>query len=243
MAIWDDYSAVLFDLDGVVTPTAEVHMRAWEVMFNEFLAGWQGSSDQADLSPYTDEDYFNYVDGKPRLEGVASFLSARGIELPEGDPADSGETDSIVGLGTRKNEAFNRVLVREGVEPYPGSLRLIEALAEHRVPMAIVSSSRNAPAVLEAAGVTHFFPVVMHGGVAEERGLPGKPAPDTFVAAASDLDIPTHRCVVVEDAISGVRAGAADDFGLVVAVDRGVGADALRRAGADRVVSDLEELL
>lgn len=243
MAILDEYDAFLFDLDGVVTPTAEVHMRAWGVMFNEFLAGFDAGSSDADVSPYTEQDYFTYVDGKPRLDGVASFLASRGIELPTGDDTDSPETNSVAGLGTRKNDAFNQVLVDEGVSPYLGSLRLIEALAENGTPMAIVSSSRNAPAVLAAAGVEHFFPVVMHGGVAAERGLPGKPAPDTFDAAAAELGVASNRSVVLEDALSGVAAGAAGDFGLVVGVDRGVGEAALREAGAEVVVTDLEELL
>lgn len=234
---WEKYAAALFDLDGVITPTAEVHMRAWAVMFNEFL------KDYPDAAPYTDEDYFAYVDGKPRYDGVTSFLESRGIELPQGDPSDPAEAATVAGLGNRKNDTFNQVLADEGVQPYPGSLRLIEKLSEAGIPMAVVSSSRNAPAVLGAAGVTKFFPVIMHGGLAEQRGLPGKPAPDTFIAAAADLGVPVEGSVVLEDAISGVKAGAAGGFGLVIGVDRGVGAEALTDAGAGLVVTDLEELL
>lgn len=234
---WEKYAAALFDLDGVITPTAEVHMRAWAVMFNDFLKDYPGAA------PYIDEDYFAYVDGKPRYDGVAAFLASRGIELPLGDPSDPTDAATIIGLGNRKNETFNQVLADEGVQPYPGSLRLIEKLYEAGIPMAVVSSSRNAPAVLEAAGVARFFPVIMHGGLAEERGLPGKPAPDTFLAAAADLGVPVANSVVLEDAISGVRAGAAGDFALVIGVDRGVGADVLTDAGAGLVVTDLEELL
>lgn len=234
---WEKYAAALFDLDGVITPTAEVHMRAWAVMFNEFLR------DYPDAAPYTDEDYFAYVDGKPRYDGVASFLASRGIELPAGDPSDPAQAQTVAGLGNRKNVVFNRVLTEEGVQAYPGSLLLIDKLFEAGIPMAVVSSSRNAPAVLDAAGVTRYFPVIMHGGLAEERGLPGKPAPDTFIAAAADLGVPADGCVVLEDAISGVTAGAAGGFGLVIGVDRGVGADALVDAGAGLVVTDLEELL
>lgn len=237
---WELYASALFDLDGVVTPTAEVHMRAWEVMFNAFLTE-NGSGDA--YRPYTDQDYFDFVDGKPRYDGVASFLSSRGIELPYGDPSDSPDALTVCGLGNRKNDAFEAVLTQEGVQPYPGSLRLIEHLHARGLPMAIVSSSRNAPAVLAAAGVAQFFPVVMHGGVAEERGLPGKPAPDTFIAAAADLGVPVAESVVLEDALSGVRAGASGAFGLVIGVDRGVGAQALTDAGAHLVVSDLDELL
>lgn len=236
--LWDDYDAVLFDLDGVITPTAEVHMRAWDRMFNDFLDG--RADDQA---PYTDADYFAFVDGKPRYDGVASFLASRGIDLPYGAPSDPVESETVCGLGNRKNDAFSRVLAEEGVEAYPGSVRLLEALRERGMPMSIVSSSRNAPAVLEAAGVREFFTGVMHGGEAEKRGLPGKPAPDTFTAAAADLGAAIDRTVVLEDAQSGVQAGRAGGFGLVIGVDRGAGADALTQGGAHLVVTDLEELL
>lgn len=234
---WDEYDAALFDLDGVVTPTAEVHMRAWSAMFNDYLTSVGGQP------PYTDDDYFAYVDGKPRYDGVRTFLQARGIDLPEGEPADPPESETVCGLGNRKNDYFNKVLDEDGVEAYPGSVQLLDALRERGVPMAIVSSSRNAPAVLEAAGVTDYFATVMHGGVAAERELAGKPAPDTFLAAAEDLGATAARSVVLEDAISGVRAGAAGKFGLVVGVDRGAGADALTEAGANVVVTDLAQLL
>jgi beta-phosphoglucomutase family hydrolase len=234
---WSDYDAVLFDLDGVVTPTAEVHMHAWSAMFNDFLTSLGGQP------PYTDQDYFDFVDGRPRYDGVRSFLLSRGIQLPEGTPADPPETESVCGLGNRKNDYFNKVLAEEGVEPYPGSVRLLEVLQKEGVPMAIVSSSRNAPAVLEAAGVDGYFSEVMHGGVAAERGLAGKPAPDTFLAAAADLGATPDRSVVFEDAISGVRAGSAGGFALVVGVDRGAGPEALTEAGAQLVVADLAELV
>ena len=234
---WEPFDAVLFDLDGVVTPTAEVHMRAWSLMFNDFLATRDGQP------PYTDADYFAYVDGKPRYEGVASFLESRGLDLAHGDPADPPDAETVSGLGNRKNEAFGQVLRDEGVTAYPGSVALLEVLKQRGTPMAIVSSSRNAMDVLDAAGVTGYFATVMHGGIAEERGLPGKPAPDTFLTAAADLGVPPDRAVVLEDAISGVRAGAAGHFALVIGVDRGVGAAALADAGAGLVVTDLGELL
>jgi beta-phosphoglucomutase family hydrolase len=238
---WDQYDAALFDLDGVVTPTAEVHMRAWSAMFNDFLTTLSAKGEPQ--PPYTDQDYYDYVDGKPRYDGVRTFLQARGIDLPEGDPSDPPEAQTVCGLGNRKNDYFNKVLSEQGVAAYPGSVRLLEALRERGLPMAIVSSSRNAPAVLEAAGVDDYFGTVMHGGVAAERKLAGKPAPDTFVAAAADLGTTAERAVVLEDAISGVAAGAAGGFGLVVGVDRGAGAAALTEAGADVVVTDLAELL
>lgn len=237
---WTSYRAVLFDLDGVITPTAEVHMRAWDHMFNGYLASVGGQE------PYTDTDYFEHVDGKPRYDGVRDFLRSRGLELPQGtpdDPADqpAGE-ETVCGLGNRKNAAFGEVLREEGVEAYPGSVRLLEQLRAQGMPMAIVSSSKNAPDVLDAAGVTSYFAVVVHGGVAAERELKGKPAPDMFEEAARELGVPDSAAVVLEDAINGVAAGAAGDFALVIGVDRGAGHEALTRAGAELVVSDLAEL-
>ncbi len=206
-------------------------------MFNDFLSA-RGIDE-----PYTDADYFAYVDGKPRYEGVASFLASRGIELPVGQASDIPETDSVCGLGNRKNEYFNHVLARDGIAPYPGSLRLLDYLAAIELPMAVVSSSRNAEAVLDAAGLVDYFTVVMDGNLGHQLGLPGKPAPDVFVRAAQLLDVPVAESVVLEDALSGVAAGAAGGFGLVVGIDRGAGADALEAAGADIVVADCEELL
>ena len=233
---WSDYDAALFDLDGVITPTAVVHMRAWSAMFNDFLA------DLPDQRPYTDDDYYRYVDGKPRFEGVASFLESRGIDLPYGDPADDSSQRTVCGLGNRKNEAFSEVLAAEGVEAYPGSRRLVELLAERGIKLAVVSSSRNAPTVLRAAGMIDYFPVIVDGRVAEEEQLAGKPQPDTFLDAAAKLSVPKERAVVLEDAVSGVQAGRAGAFGLVVGVDRGAGRDTLLENGADIVVTDLEEL-
>ncbi len=234
---WSDFDAALFDLDGVITPTAEVHMRAWATMFSDFLA-------REDIDePYTDADYFTYVDGKPRYDGVRSFLESRDIELPEGSPGDSPDEKTVCGLGNRKNQTFEELLERDGVEAYPGSRRLVEALSERGVKMAIVSSSRNAPDVLRAAGMIDYFPTIVDGRVATDRHLAGKPAPDTFLFAAEQVGAEPSRAVVVEDALSGVAAGRAGHFGLVVGVDRGVGADALAENGAHRVVSDLAELL
>ena len=234
---WDDYQAALFDLDGVLTPTAEVHMRAWQALFTDFLTR-RGFVDQ----PYVVDDYFAYIDGKPRYDGVRSFLASRGITLPDGDPSDDPETETVCGLGNRKNAFFSSVLADEGVQPYPGSVRLLDQLAERGTKMAVVSSSRNTPPVLEAAGLTERFPVVVDGNVAARGHLPGKPAPDTFAYAAEQLGVSRDRAVVFEDALSGVAAGRAGSFGLVVGVDRGVGADRLRESGADVVVADLAEL-
>ena len=233
---WGAVDAVLFDLDGVITPTAEVHMHAWEEMFTPFLAG-------RGVAPYTEQDYFAYVDGRPRYDGVAALLEARGIDLPWGDPSDPPATETVCGLGNRKNEMFGEVLARDGVTPYPGSVRLIDVLEARSTPMAVVSSSANAPDVLRAAGLLERFTAVVDGAVAREHSLAGKPRPDTYQYAADLLGVPHDRAVVVEDAVSGVQAGAAGGFALVVGVDRGAGVDTLRANGADIVVHDLGELV
>lgn len=235
---WTAYAAALFDLDGVITPTAEVHMRAWETMFNAFL-----DSRPEAHPPYTNADYFAFVDGKPRYDGVRDFLVSRGIDLPEGTPDDEPAQETVCGLGNRKNDAFNEVLAREGVTPYAGSVALLDHLARLGMPLAVVSSSVNAPAVLEAAGLSDRFRTVVGGGVATALGLPGKPAPDTFLHAAQECGATAAGSVVLEDAVSGVKAGAAGAFGLVVGVDRGAGTEVLTEAGADVVVADLQELV
>lgn len=235
---WDPVTAVLFDLDGVLTPTADVHMRAWEVMFTRVL-----DQQPTQQPPYTDQDYFAYIDGKPRYDGVQSFLDARGIDLPQGQPSDPPELASVHGLGNRKNEIFNEVLAEEGIAAYPGSLRLLDALEERGIAVAVVSSSKNAPSVLAQAGLADRFPVVVDGSVAGREQLPGKPRPDTFLYAAAELGHEPATCVVVEDAVSGVKAGAAGGFARVIGVDRGVGRAALLDAGADEVVTDLADLL
>ncbi|MGA8980170.1 MAG: beta-phosphoglucomutase family hydrolase [Pedococcus sp.] len=235
---WNDYDAALFDLDGVLTPTAEVHMRAWDVMFNSYLEGRDEHQ-----QPYTDEDYFAWVDGKPRYDGVRSFLDSRGITLPEGTPEDDPELETVCGLGNRKNAAFSAVLRDEGVAPYPASVALLDWLHARGTAVAVVSSSRNAPGVLAAAGLADRFEVVVDGRVAADAGLPGKPAPDTYLYAAEQLGVAKERSVVLEDALSGVQAGRAGDFGLVVGVDRGAGVQPLVDGGADVVVAELDELI
>ncbi|MFT4108474.1 HAD family hydrolase [Propionicimonas sp.] len=229
--------AALFDLDGVLTPTAEVHMRAWSRMFNDFLPT------RGDRRPYTDADYFAFVDGKPRYDGVRDLLASRGIDLPPGEATDPPEADTVCGLGNRKNEAFAAVLASEGVRPYPGSVQLLDYLAGHGVAVAVVSSSANARDVLAAAGLRDRFEVVVDGLLARAESIAGKPAPDTYLRAAGALGVPRERAVVFEDAISGVQAGRAGGFGLVVGVERGVGQHSLLAEGADLVVADLAELL
>lgn len=233
------YAAVLFDLDGVLTPTAAVHRRAWKRTFDRVLQAHRaGSGDE-----FTREDYLRHVDGRPREEGVHAFLASRGITLPKGHLTDPPSLDSEMGIGTLKNAEFNAVLATEGVVAFPGSVALIDHLEHHATPMAVVSSSANARAVLAASGLRDRFEVIIDGLVARERGLAGKPAPDTFAAAAADLGAPVADTVVVEDALSGIEAGVAGGFGLVVAVDRGEQGAELAAAGADVVVTDLAELL
>ena len=227
------YDAVLFDLDGVLTPTAEVHMHAWRAMFEELFAAW------AIEPPYTDDDYFRYLDGKKRYDGVASLLRSRDVEVPWGSPDDDPSADTVCGIGNRKNEVFARVLRAEGIGPYPGSIALVDRLVAAGVPVAVVSSSKNAEEVLAAAGIRDRFAVVMDGVIAERDGLASKPAPDVFVEAARMLGVDPARSAAVEDAVSGVASASAGGFGLVVGVDRGVGAEALRDAGAHVVVDDL----
>jgi beta-phosphoglucomutase family hydrolase len=232
-----DAAAVLFDLDGVITPTAEVHMRAWATMFEQLFR------DRGVQRPYSDQDYFQYLDGRPRYDGVAGLLASRGIEVPWGDPADPDEAETVCGIGNRKNAVFSALLDAEGIAAYPGSLAVLDRLGALGIPAAIVSSSKNAVPVLTAAHLADRFPVIVDGVVAHAEGLPGKPAPDIFLEAARRLQVDPANAVVVEDAISGVAAGAAGRFGLVVGVDRGVGSSALRDAGADLVVGDLADLL
>ncbi|GGR61929.1 beta-phosphoglucomutase family hydrolase [Nocardioides luteus] len=235
---WETYTAILFDLDGVITPTAVVHMQAWEEMFNAYL------QEKTPGAPaYTDQDYFAYVDGKPRYDGVRDFLASRDIQIPEGTPEDAPELETVCGLGNRKNNAFNEVLERDGVKAYPGSVKFLDYLTTLDVRLGVVSSSVNAPNVLKAAGLLDRFETVVSGAVADEQGLPGKPAPDTFVYAGKVLGATPSGAVVLEDAVSGVRAGKAGEFALVVGVDRGAGHDVLTAAGASLVVSDLAELI
>lgn len=231
-----DTRALLFDLDGVLTPTADVHMRAWSRLFTPYLAAHG-------VDPYTEQDYFAYIDGKPRYDGVRSLLESRGIELPQGTPDDAPDRDTICGLGNRKNAEFTAELHERGVEPYPGSLRFLVAAIDAGLSVAVVSSSANAVEVLRTAGILERFPVIVDGLVAREDGLPGKPAPDTYLDAASRFGLTAAECVVVEDATSGVAAGRNGAFALVIGVDRGAGADELLANGADVVVTDLADLI
>lgn len=234
---WTGATALLFDLDGVLTPTAVVHEQAWQELFDGYLA------ETGHPEGYQESDYFDHIDGKPRFDGVRDFLTSRGITLPEGPTDDDPANTSVQGLGNRKNRIFNEIVDSRGVEPYAGSVRFIHAALELGLKLAVVSSSRNAPAVLKAAGLDGYFPVVVDGQVAAAVGLPGKPDPATFRYAAELLDVPAAGCVVVEDAVSGVQAGSAGNFRAVIGVDRGAGHQTLLDAGATFVVDDLDDLL
>ncbi|MEU4142528.1 beta-phosphoglucomutase family hydrolase [Streptomyces parvulus] len=234
----EDIQACLFDLDGVVTRTAVVHAAAWKETFDAFLR----ERDGADFRPFTDSDYDEYVDGRPRADGVRSFLSSRGIDLPEGGPDDPPDATTVNGVGNRKNELLLEKIRTDGVEPYEGTLRYIDAVRAAGLAAAIVSSSANTRDVLRSIDAEGLFDVRIDGVVARERKLPGKPHPDTFLAAARDLGVDPSRAAVFEDALAGMDAGRSGHFGFVVGVDRVGQADALYAHGADRVVKDLAEL-
>jgi beta-phosphoglucomutase family hydrolase len=239
----DVVTACLFDMDGVVTRTATVHDKAWKQMFDEFLRE-RSESTGGQFVPFDPvEDYDNYVDGKPRLEGTRSFLASRGIHLPDGSPDDQPGEATVWGLSNRKNNLVLEVLKRDGVQVYEGSRRYLTAARTAGMKTAIVSSSANTTQVLEAGGVHDLFDVQVDAQVAESRGLGGKPAPDTYLAAASMLGVESGSAAVFEDALAGVEAGRAGKFGAVVGVDRVGQAAQLREHGADIVVADLAELL
>jgi beta-phosphoglucomutase family hydrolase len=235
--------ACLFDLDGVLTKTAKVHAAAWKEMFDAFLRerGAKGGERFAPFDPVA--DYDEYVDGKPRYDGVRSFLAARGIDLSEGEESDQAAAETVHGLGNRKNEIVLRMIRDAGVEVYEGSVRYVRAAREAGLRRAVVSSSSNCREVLVAAGIEDLFEQRIDGVVAEREHLKGKPAPDTFVAGARALGVAPGQAAVFEDALAGVTAGRAGGFACVVGVDRVGQADELREQGADVVVSDLAELL
>jgi beta-phosphoglucomutase family hydrolase len=239
----DGIRACLFDLDGVLTQTAKVHAAAWKQMFDEFLRDWADSHGQ-EFVPFDEvEDYDQYVDGKPRYDGVRSFLESRGIELPQGSPDDPPSAQTIDGLGNRKNEIVLKLIHDNGVEPYEGSVRYVHAVIEAGLKRAVVSSSTNTREVLRAAKLDDLFDEIIDGVVAERDHLKGKPAPDTYLAGAKAVGVEPGQASVFEDALAGVEAGRAGSFGAVVGVDRVGQAGALKAHGADLVVRDLAELL
>jgi beta-phosphoglucomutase family hydrolase len=238
-----EIKALLFDLDGVLTQTAKVHAAAWKQTFDEFLRK-RAQATGGKFVPFDQvADYDEYVDGKPREDGVRSFLSSRGIELPEGSPDDPPDAQTIYGVGNNKNERVLKLIHDQGVEPYDGSVRYVRAAKQAGIPRAVVSSSANTHDVLAAAGISDLFDAVVDGVVAQREHLPGKPAPDTYLAGAKALNVEPAHAAVFEDALAGVEAGHAGHFGYVVGVDRVGQRDALKAHGADIVVDDLSELL
>ena len=236
------YDAVLLDLDGVITDTASIHAACWKQMFDEYLQKRAIERGEAFRPFDIAADYRLYVDGKPRYDGVRDFLTSRGIRLPEGSPDDPAQAETVHGLGNRKNDLVNKIIEEGGVVPYEGSVKFLHQLRNQRFKVAVVTSSQNCTAVLKAAKLDHFFDVQVDGNTIHVQHLAGKPAPDTFLMAARLLGVEPKRAIVIEDALSGVEAGSAGDFGLVIGVARKGNAEELRRHGAHLVVNDLGEL-
>jgi alpha,alpha-trehalase len=237
----DELKAFIFDLDGVVTRTAGVHAASWKRLFDAFLQA-EGERQGRDFGRFEQTDYNRHVDGKPRYDGVRSFLAARGIALPDGSPDDPPDRETVCGLGNRKNDYFRQALAEQGVEVYASTVDFIHRLRERGVKVAVISSSENCVPVLARAGLLDLFDAIIDGIEAAQLNLPGKPAPDIFYAAARRLGMQPAECAVVEDALAGVAAGAAGNFACVIGVDRAGKGDQLRQMGADIVVGDLAEL-
>ncbi len=234
-----ELDTVILDMDGVITQTAIVHARAWKKMFDAFLEEYSGK----DFEPLDIEhDYNEFIDGKSRLDGIRSFLSSRNIELPEGDPGDDPSANTVQGIGKRKNEIFLEVIEKDGVDVYEDTVEMLETWKKEELKLAVISSSRNCRYIIEKAGLTPMFEVIVDGIKLEKENLSGKPKPDIFIKAAEELGSEIMRSMVIEDAISGVQAGRKGNFGLVVGVDRNNKTDSLKKAGADIVVKKLTEL-
>ena len=239
----DGVSACLFDLDGVLTQTAKVHAAAWKEMFDAFLRERAARTGEPFVPFDAGHEYDTYVDGLPRADGVRTFLAARGIELPEGEDDDPASAETVRGLGLRKNDLVLRLIEDQGVDPYEGSVRYLQAARDAGLGRAVVSSSTNCRQVVEAAGIADLLEARVDGQTAERDGLRGKPAPDTFLAGARALGVAPDEAAVFEDALAGVEAGRAGAFAAVIGVDRTGQAEALAAHGASRVVADLAELL
>jgi beta-phosphoglucomutase family hydrolase len=233
------FDAAVFDMDGVITDTAAVHAAAWKDMFDGFLTEQAGGGS---FTPFSRQDYLRHVDGRPRYEGVATFLNARGIALDFGDPSDAPERRTICGLGNRKDRAFNDIVRRQGVQVFESTVALIDVLRQSGIKIGVATSSKNGALVLGKAGIAELFETQIDGVVSAELGLKGKPAPDIFAVACERLGAARHRTVVVEDAVSGVQAGARGRFGLTLGIAREHNGEELKREGADLVVGDLSEI-
>lgn len=239
----EKYDAVLFDMDGVLTMTMTIHAACWKKMFDDYLE--QRATDHSEeFRPFdVATDYKKYVDGKLRYDGVQAFLASRGIELPYGSPMDDPREETVCGLGNRKDRMVNQLISSEGVDILEGAIEVVHAVRAAGIRTAVVSASKNCAKILDTAGIGALFDCVVDGHVAANQGLAGKPAPDTFLAAARELGVEPARAVVIEDAISGVAAGKAGGFALVVGIDHHGDKEALRENGADIVVESLLELL
>jgi beta-phosphoglucomutase family hydrolase len=238
----DRYDAVLLDLDGVITDTASIHAACWKQMFDEYLQNRAIQRGEAFRPFDVAADYRLYVDGKPRFDGVRDFLASRDIHLPEGSLDDPSQAETVCGLGNRKNDLVNKIIEEVGVEPYAGSVKFLHQLRHKGFKIAVVTSSQNCAAVLKSAKLDDLFEVRVDGNTVHAQHLAGKPAPDTFLMAAKLLGVEPRRAIVIEDAISGVEAGFAGNFGLVIGVARKGNAEELRHHGAHLVVNDLGEL-
>ena len=239
----DEYEAVLFDLDGILTQTEKIHSLCWKKTFDDFLKEYS-KEHQTVFAPFSIEsDYLNYVDGKPRNEGVKDFLQSRNISLPEGSISSPTYELSVRGLGNKKNKLFNKKILIEKIEIYDGSIRLLKLLKSNGFKLAVVSSSKNCKTILSSAKLEDSFDYMVDGNIAEKRGLKGKPEPDTYLEASNYLGVKPNKSVVIEDAISGVRAAKLGNFGLVIGVARKNNVDELAKNGADIVVEDLGEFL
>ncbi|MBT3242268.1 MAG: beta-phosphoglucomutase family hydrolase [Bacteroidetes bacterium] len=236
------FKAVIFDMDGVITKTALTHASAWKKMFDDYLRKRESEHGESFKEFTHMGDYLPYVDGKPRYKGVKSFLESRGISIPFGDPDDKPGAETCCGLGNRKNEAFNEVLDRDGVEIYPSTLALIKELKAAGIPMGVASSSKNCQPVLIAVDLLRFFDVRVDGEVSAELNLSGKPEPDIFTTACDVLKVSYSDSIVVEDAVSGVQAGAKGNFGFTLGIAREDNRKDLEENGADFVVEDLDEI-
>ncbi len=237
-----NFDAVIFDMDGVITKTAVVHSLAWKKMFDEYLLYREKKYNESFREFTHAEDYLSYVDGRPRYKGVEAFLLSRGIHIPAGEPDDDPVAETICGLGNRKNEFFNNVLDEDGVEVYDSTIKLIKELQDKKVRIGVATSSKNCLVILQKAGITDMFETRVDGIISAEMGLKGKPEPDIFKTASDNLGVKYKRAIVIEDAVSGVQAGAKGKFGLVVGVARENNSYELKNNGADVVVEDLSEI-
>lgn len=238
----DDLDALIFDLDGVITKTAVIHMKAWEKMFESYLQKYRKNTNN-DVKPYDKEkDYYEYIDGKPRYDGVKSLLDSRDIDIPYGDPADNPDKETVCGLGNKKNGIFLELLKKDGVQVYEDTIGIIKQWRKKGLKTAVISSSKNCKAVLETADIENLFDARVDGVVSEKLNIPGKPAPDIFLHAVKELQTSPSRSAVFEDAIAGVKAGSDGNFKFVVGVARHGTGEKLQNNGANLVIHNFNEL-